>query len=235
MSKAMAGEGPRIPHLAPGTSEVGDLRLDLEASFERLEAQTDYPSIEYVDAASAMSLAGLPLALVIHGDALLQDQEFASYQFGDVGAAGAEFEANRPGTPGNDITVELETGAAEAVAVVGSDVTVTLNTGVSTPATIKALVEGDADAKKLVHVNISGGGGDPIAVAAQQSLAGGEGEGLEVLVKGNDVDVIAKSPSAGTITAQISGMTGAGAGDVVQCRVKTNGLMSDSIGLHLTA
>jgi hypothetical protein len=229
-------ESPLIPHHATPTKEVGDLRGDVDTAFGRVESQDEYPALENIDGGSSVSLGGLPVAFDVNGSNFLQDQVHAAYQFGAVGAAGAEFEANRPGTPGNDITVELATGAGEVVTVPApGEVLVTLNDGVSTPASVKASVEAHADAKKLVHVNISGGGGDPIAVAAQQSLAGGEGEGLEVLVKGNDVDVIAKSPSAGTISAQISGMTGAGAGDVVQCRVKTNGLVSDAIGLHLTA
>ena len=36
-SKSMAPERARIPHLARGTSEVGDLRADVDDSFERFE------------------------------------------------------------------------------------------------------------------------------------------------------------------------------------------------------
>lgn len=183
-SKAMAGEGPRIPHLAPPTKEIGDLRGDVDDSFERLEARTDYPVIKKVVAGMAVDLSNVgaaPEAHAIHGTGFLQDGVQATLTLG-TGTSQLDFTANRPGTGGNALEVELATGGAESVSVAAGIVTVTMNTGTSTPDSIKTTCEADADFVALMTL-VSGGAGVAVVVA-QTPLAGGLGEDLVVKLAG---------------------------------------------------
>lgn len=92
-SKAMAGEGPRIPHRAPPNKEIGDLRADCDDSFERVEARLPadgYPRVDFVD--------GLTVSV---GGA---DQDFALTGEG-FGTVAADLSAKLGGL---DMTVQVD-------------------------------------------------------------------------------------------------------------------------------
>jgi hypothetical protein len=75
-SKAMAGEGPRIPHRADATTEVGDLRADVDAAFERAEVITEKVTLT---AAQLKALAATPAELVAAAGASTVLQLLGSY------------------------------------------------------------------------------------------------------------------------------------------------------------
>lgn len=60
-SKAMELESPRIPHLAPPTSEIGDLRSDVDDAFARVETPVEKVTLT---AAQIKALAATPQELV---------------------------------------------------------------------------------------------------------------------------------------------------------------------------
>jgi len=193
--------------------------------------EADYPLIGKVTGGTSVSIAGSPVAAAIAGDNFLQGQSFASYTFG-TGAASLAFSANRPGTPGNSITVELATGGALSVAVVGTAITVTLNTGTSTAADVKAAVDAYAAAHALVQVAVSGGGGDPVVVAAATPLAGGVGSGVEVLV--NNLEQTVNGTITDTAIAMaVSDFTGSANGDSASLVVVSNGHRSNALTLGI--
>lgn len=227
-SRAFSEEVPNIPHLVQG-KEVGDLRNDVEAAFYRYEKRTGYPTISRVVGGTSVSLAALPVAASLVGTNLLQGQEKASLTLG-LTTSELIFTANRPGTPGNSISVELKTGAGEAISVVGPVIEVTLNTGVSTADSVKTLVDGDADAANLVQV--ASGGAGVAAVAAAQLLAGGVGEGLVVTVNGIAQE-IAGAATDTAIPVSIATLTGAANGDAAVLQVESDGVTSDPITLGI--
>ena len=76
MSRAMRDQRARIPHLARGTSEVGDLRSDVDEAFDVRE---DRPVLTRITGGStALSLAGLPTAKPLVGVGLLAGKTQAS-------------------------------------------------------------------------------------------------------------------------------------------------------------
>ena len=82
-SKSMAGEGPRIPHRAPPNKEIGDLRLDVDDSFERLENMTDWPKLTRVTGGNTgVPINDLPVSAPFVGEDLLQSQVKAAKTFG---------------------------------------------------------------------------------------------------------------------------------------------------------
>jgi hypothetical protein len=225
----MADQRASIPHLSKG--EIKDLRGDVDAAFGLFEKRTGYPKISRVVGGMALSLGGLPQAAGIVGVNLIQGQVHASRTFG-AGTSALTFTANRPGTPGNAITVELKTGAAEAISVVGTVIEVTLDTGVSTANSVKALVDGAAAAAALV--NTTSGGAGVVAVAAAAALAGGVGEGLSVKVNGIEQAVTGATTET-SIPMTVTALTGAAANGAVELDVESDGVRADALTLGVVA
>lgn len=227
-SRAFGEEGPDRPHLVRGrgglSGELRDVREDIEDAYTRLEGLVGYPKLFRVTGGStALSLAALPTAKALVGEDLLQGQTKAALTLG-AGTSQLDFTANRPGKPGNDITVELATGGAESIAVVGNAITVTLNTGTSTPDSIKTTVDADADAARLVQV-VSGGAGVAV-VAATTNLSGGIGEGFVVYVNGIAQEV--DGPITDTaLPLEVTDLTGAANLDQAQILVVSDGVSAN--------
>lgn len=229
-SRAFSNETPDKPHLLRSGGkggEIADLRDDTEAGFYRYEKREGYPKISRVVGGTAVSLAALPASKDLVGTGLAQGQTAASLTVG-TGTAELVFTANRPGTPGNNITVELKTGGAGAIAVTGTDIVVTLNTGTTDADAVKALVDGDTDATRLVQV--TSGGAGVVAVTAATALSGGLGEGVNVYANGIAQEVEG-SITETAIPLVVADLTGAANGDAVVLQVESDGVYSDPITL----
>jgi hypothetical protein len=230
-SFAMSSESPRVPHLAKPGSELYDLRDDVDESFERLEGLTGYPRIVEVPGGNILSIGGSPVSSACVGVNLLQGKEKATLTLG-TGTSELVVNACRPGTPGNDITLELETGGAEAIAVAGDAITVTLNTGTSTPASVVALLDGDADAARLVK-SVSAGVG-VIAVAPATNLAGGTGSGFVVSVGGVAQEVNGEVTDV-LMPLEVATGTGMVTGDAMELLVVSNGVAAPIMTVDIVA
>ena len=223
MSLAMKDQSAAIPHLNKG--EIADLRGDVDGAFGALELGDGYPTLSRIRKGSAVLGLSLPFSAPITGTGLLQDQVAAELTLG-VGTAALKFIANRPGTPGNDISVEVLAGAAEAITVVGNKISVTLNSGVSTSDDIYSLVDGEPDAMALVNLDLGDVG--IMLPAAETHLAGGEGLGLSVKVNGIE-QVVEGAVTDTVIPMAIADLTGALDLDTASVLVTSNGIQSNSM------
>lgn len=232
LSKAMADQVAAIPHL--NKHEIADLRSDVDVAFSLLEAQTGYPVITRVATGHAIDISVVGGGYEAHnivGTGFMQSATQAVASFGAT-TKKLTFTANRPGTGGNAISVELEDGAAEAISVVGTVVTVTLNTGTSTANSVKALCDADASFKKLLSV-VSGGAGI-VDVADATLLTGGTGTDLVVKVGGLAQAVLDKVTDV-LIPMGVTDLTGLAATDSVNCEVICNGVKSAPASVGLIA
>jgi hypothetical protein len=226
-SKALQGEAP--PRYRPGdqTKPVGDLRDDIDDGLVRFEAREGYPMLTRITGGStALSLAGLPTAKALVGTDLLQGKAKASLVLNEGTTAELTFTSNRPGTPGNDITVAIVDSAAGglAVSVLGTDIEIDLGGATPDAATIKAALDADADILNLVSTADDGvaGAGLP-GVSAQANLAGGTGSGFECLVNGIDQKLNGEVTDT-AVPMLVDDLTGAANLDEAAVYVKTNGV-----------
>jgi hypothetical protein len=224
-SRAFGSEVPSFPHRVD--HEEADLRADVENGFQKLEGRVGYPHIGKVTGGTAVSLGAVPVAKAIAGTGFLQGQVAATLALG-TGTSALTFTANRPGTPGNGISVEILTGGALAVAVVGQKISVTVNTGVTTANAAKAAIDADTAAHALVQV-VSGGAG-VLALSAEKPLAGGVGAGLEVKIFGIEQSVYGLVTDT-AIPMGVIDLGTAANGDAVALQIKSNGVTSNAITL----
>jgi len=228
-SRSFGSQSPQIPHLVSG-KEVGDLRNDIEAAFTALEALTSFPKISRVTGGASVSLAAVPVAKALTGESFLQGQVKATLTKG-TGTASLAFTANRPGTPGNSITVAIvQGGAGASVAAVGNAITITLALAGSTANAIKALLDADAGCHGLVQT-VSGGAGT-VLVSAAAPLTGGVGAGLEVFANGLS-QAIRGAVTEQAIPLVVSDLTGAANGDAAVLQVKSNGVHSYPVTIDI--
>jgi len=230
-SKSMAPEHAVRPHLAKGTSEVGDLRLDVDDSFERFEQLTDWPRVVEVPGGNILSIGGTPVSAACVGVNLLQGKAKATLTLG-TGTSELVVNACRPGTPGNAITLALLTGGAESISVVGDDIEVTINTGTSTPASVVALLDGDAAAARLVK-SVSAGVG-VIAIAAATNLAGGTGSGFVVTVGNVEQEVNGEITDV-LMPLEVATGTGMVIGDAMELLVVSDGVAAPVMTVDVVA
>jgi hypothetical protein len=226
-SRSFGSQGPSVPHLSK--NQLSDLRADVEAGFTALEGRADFPKISRVVGGTAVSLAALPVAAAVVGVDLLQGQIKASLVLG-TGTSALTFTANRPGTPGNDISVEIvdSEGGGLAVAVDAGVITIDLGGDTSSANQVKTAVDSDTDATALVQV-VSGGAGT-VVVAAEENLSGGVGVGLLAMVNGISQDIVGSATET-SIPMSISALTGAANGDAAVLQIVSNGVWSDPITL----
>lgn len=236
-SRAMTGTGPFNPHLVRlGQSgvagEVADVRNDVDTSFSKLEARTDYPVVNVVAGGSALSIASAPASTAVTGTGFLQDQTFATHTFG-TGNAALTISAVRPGEPGNALEVKITQGSGGIAATVSNGVmTLELAVGNSTANQCVTEINGDADCKKLFHAVAGGSGASNVLIASQVALAGGVGEGLLVLLGGNEQTVIDLVTGTALVVA-FDDFTGLANTDAAPLVVKSNGVCSDPITIGI--
>lgn len=243
-SKAFGSKGPRAAHLVkPGgglKAEVWDFRNDVEESFSSLEGRPvaeTYPEIDWID--GGLLAAGGDHEIM--GRSLLQGQAFAEL---DMDAThGLIFTALKPGEDGNDITVELISGGATSLTYVAGVLEITFNAGVDDDDAIATAVNADAAACNGYVMAVSSGTINAVGIVAAgvfgpTNLAGGEGEGWECLVTGEEalpanttgatgVAAITELACVVTVPA-LNGLVDARAvGDVAACTITTDGVRAD--------
>jgi len=235
-SRSFSNEGPNKPHLVRlgkggVAGEVADLRDDTESAFGRLEGRTGFPTVDFATGGTAISIAGLPVDVAITGTELLQSQTKATLSVG-TGTAELAFTANRPGEPGNSITVEIvdSAGGGLAIAVSGTDIEIDKGGASDDADAVKVAIDGDADAARLVQV-VSGGAGVPV-VTAQASLSGGVGEGFVVSVGGIAQEVNGAITDT-ALPLEVTDLTGMANGDAAVCTVSSDGVTADPITLGI--
>ena len=223
MSRAMRDQVAAIPHLSKG--EIKDLRLDVDAAFGVLE---DRPVLTRITGGStALSITGLPTAKPLVGVGLLAGKAKASLVLNEGTTAELTFTAQRPGTPGNDITVAIvDSGGVGglAVSVVGTDIEIDLDGATPDAAAIKAALDADADILNLIATADDGvaGAGLP-GVSAQANLTGGTGDGFSVKVNG--IEQMLNGPVTDTaVPMLVSDLTGAANLDEARVVVTTDGI-----------
>jgi hypothetical protein len=217
-SRAMRDQGAAIPHLSKG--EIRDLRLDVDAAFKILEGR---PTLTHITGGTTgVSIAGSPVSKPITGLNLLNGKAAATLTFG-TGTSQLDFDANRPGTPGNAITVAIvDSGSGGAAySVSGTDIEIDLGGAAVTADAAKTAL--DADPEILDLITTTSGGAGNIAVTAQANLAGGTGDGFSVKVNGVEQRLL--SPVTDTsIPLSIYDFTGLANLDEAQLLVVSDGL-----------
>lgn len=223
LSRAMRDQGAAIPHLSKG--EIRDLRQDVDAAMLILE---DKPVLTRITGGStALSLAALPTAKPLVGVGLLAGKVQASLVINESTTAELTFTAQRPGTPGNALTVQVVDSAGGGLAVSETAGVIEIDLGGATPdaATILAALDADADILDLIDTAHDGaaGAGLPLVMAAALNLAGGTGDGFTVTVNG----IAQKLNGPVTDTAVpllVDDLTGAANLDEARVAVTTDGL-----------
>ena len=177
-SLSFGSEQGERPHSL--TREVTDLRKDVELAFNRLEGGDGFPELLVLKAAALGGGGGNnKLKLVddaeILGRNILAGRAQALIRIGDI-----TYTAILPGTDGNSLAVKIVQGAGALSAAIANDViTITLAAANSTNDQVAAAV--NANHLLKISAKVEANNGSNAAVAAQQSLAGGTGEGLSLL------------------------------------------------------
>lgn len=229
-SRSFGTQSPSVPHL--NKNELADLRGDIESAFAAADGKVGFPTVGKVTGGMALSLGGVPVTAGVVGSGFLQNQAKATLTKG-TGTASLAFTANRPGTPGNAISVEIVQGVGSlAISVTSQKITVTLAAAGSTANAVKAAVDAHATAKTMVQV-VSGGAGT-VLVSAEALLTGGTGDGVEVKINDIEQQVVGAVTDT-AIPMVVSALTGSAAGDSVALQVKSNGVMSSAVALGVVA
>lgn len=155
--------------------EVNDLREDVELAFERLEGHDNLPEIhdDTIDANAGTDTVDCALL----GINFLAGRSLASLTLD------AALNIQAPGVAGNEISVEVIAGAAEAIVVTNKHIKITTDDGNSTAAAIKTLIDNEGAAKALVVTSIvTGEDATLITAASKASLAGGSGDGFSATI-----------------------------------------------------
>jgi hypothetical protein len=230
-SKAFGSKGPLIPHHAPATQEIGDLRADVEEAMLLFESRVGYPFITKVAGGAAVSV-GTPAAHAITGAGLLQDQVSALLAVAGTSTGLLTFTANRPGTPGNALSVVVvdSAGGGLAVTVVGgTQINIDLGGATSTVAQVKAAVDAYPAAHALAQVAATGTGNGKIV--AEAFFTGGVGLGTSVLLGGVEQTLTAVV-TATAIAMLTAGSFGAN-GDTAVLVVTANGRVSNTVSVDV--
>jgi hypothetical protein len=188
------------------------------------------PSITKVTGGGEVSLGGVPVNKPIVGTGFLQGQTKATLTSG-TGTAALTFTANRPGTPGNSITVTITTGAgALAVSATGDDADIELAVGGSTADAVKIAWDAEPTTARLAQV-VSGGTGT-VLDATVAPLAGGLGTGIFVYANGLEQDVNGAITET-ALPMRVVDLTGAANLDKVALRVVSNDVSTETFILDV--
>ena len=235
-SRAFGPEKARRPHLAKLTTEVGDLRRDVERAFTRSEGKDGYPDLQWVDGGAPAAAGG---DMVVKGAGLLQGQSFASLTL-FTGTSELVFTAMKPGLDGNDFTVEIQDTGSLTVTLTGNDLVITIDLGTTTSDQIATAVNADAADTDGIIRCASGGTGVAHAVTAATNMTGGLGEGFECFVSGVECLPANTTGTAGAaavaedeITVTVPNLTAEtdarAAGDLAAIVVNSDGVVSNTM------
>jgi hypothetical protein len=230
-SLAFGNLKPQHPHLmVPSQDPAYDLMLMTAQAFQNLENKgVGYPMVAKVAGGSIVSATAVgsgPVAAAVTGSGFLQGQTKASAVIAGTSTGKLTLTANRPGTPGNLLSMDIvDSGSSHiAVTIVGSNIHVNLGGDTKTMAQLKTAV--DAVAGALVQTAASGTGN--AKVTAQTALAGGVGAGVQVLLAGVDQQVTGAVTDT-AIPMSINNISSASAGDMLGFQVVSNGICSDML------
>jgi hypothetical protein len=240
--------------------ELRDLRNDIEEAFVAFEGNDNLPVITGVNhvrtnfnnAGNAQNGAKLRINnLTLHGTNLLAGRSAASIKVYATGSTANYLTVSsiRPGIAGNSLAVEVVSAGADndlSVDITDGKITVSLACagGVIKDAAdnnltaIKAAIDGEIDDDFIVA--ITGDNTDIIsAVIASANLAGGTGEGLEVVCSQDGTAVNLKLVSASNssivlVTNQDLGAQAA-VGDAIGVSVSSHTAQSNTCLLHVLA
>lgn len=155
--------------------ELNDLREDVELAFERLEGHDNLPEIH--DDTIAANAGADTVGCELLGINFLAGRSLASLTLD------AALNIQAPGVAGNEISVEVIAGAAEAIVVTDKHIEITTDDQVSTAASIKTAIDSNVAAKALVVTSIvTGEDATLINAASKASLAGGSGDGFSATI-----------------------------------------------------
>lgn len=219
-----------------GTAQLEAAFLTVEGDISAISSGTGFPAIEKMSTGTVdlTDLATTVMDLDVTGADFLQGQTVATLSYG-AGSAGMVFTALRPGTPGNAITVEIVDSAAGNLDITVTGTAIVIDKGGATDdaATIVAALN-NADpatsdgANLLVDVVVLTDGASAPPVTAEDSLEGGLGTGIELLVNGTDQAVdtaVTETAISGRIlTAAAIGSPADG--EVLGVQVRSNGRIS---------
>jgi len=237
--------------------ELRDLRNDIEEAFVAFEGNDNLPVITGVNhVRTKFTVAGnnniLHIdALTLHGTNLLAGRSAASIKVYATGSTANYLTVSsiRPGIAGNSLAVEVVSAGADnplSVAIADGKITVSLacaggnilDAAANSLANIKSAIDGQIDDDFIVAE--TGDNTDIIsAVIASANLAGGTGEGLEVVCSQNGTAVNLKLTSASNssivlVNAQDLGAVGA-VGDAIGVSVSSHTAQSNTCLLHVLA
>ena len=237
--------------------ELRDLRNDIEEAFVALEGNDNLPVITGVNHnRNKFTVEGNNnklhiTALTLHGTNLLAGRSGASTKVYATGSTANYLTVSsiRPGIAGNSLAVEVVSAGADnglSAAIVDGKITVSLacaggaikDAADNSLSNIKSAIEGEIDDDFIVTK--TGDDTDIIsAVIASANLAGGTGEGLEVVCSHNGTAVNLKLQSASNssiilVNAQDLGAV-AVAGDAIGISVSSHTAQSNTCLLHVLA
>lgn len=229
--QALLDAGTISVTVTAGTDDIADMPTEAD-----IRARTGFPTISFLTGETVS--AGTPAAKTATGTNLLNGQTRASTTFGS-GTSSVLIEANRPGEPGNLITVVLASGAGEAISAgsapagelaVARTVTVTSNDGVSTGNSIATLINAHAVLKLLVRA--TGGGAGTSLGYASQTLAGGTGAGFKAYIGGLQQEMTNKVTDT-SMPMQTVALTGMANGDMASLVVTSDDTVSFPLSVRV--
>lgn len=244
-SKAMEAQRAAKPHLTQGkggvAGEVDDLRSDVDSALEVFEQRSGYPELDWLDGASITALGG---DIVLEGRNLLQGQTFDTLTLW-TGTSEVVITALKPGNTG--FTIQITDGAtagSEVVTKTANAFVIQIQAATSTADQIATAINADgADSDGYLTAN-GGGSGQVNAVAAVANMAGGVGDGFEVMVSGVEA-LPANTTGAnggaavddGTVTCTVPDLTAEtparAATDVVAVSIMSNGVKTGQLSVAL--
>lgn len=233
-SRAFGDQRAAKAHLQRGTGglqgEISDLRSDTDVAFGRGEAQTGYPSLVGIQAASITAagsaditlvgtgLDGQGIATISHGTGLSQLDFFGLEGF-DSNRLGIEL--INPAAPSSALAIlgYAQFGKREVLQIsLGTDAGSALN---SSADDVRNLIRNDATAS--ARLAVTSGGSGIVNILAATDLVGGLGGGYSVLFGQDAADYIL-SIAPGAIIAHQPVMTGLSAGATAVVSAVINGV-----------
>jgi hypothetical protein len=175
--------------------------------------------------------------MTLTGSNLLQNKVQAAATIAGTSTGRLILTANRPGTPGNliSLTVSDDGGGGATYTTSGNSITIdlggaTVSVGTAASAINAALTSNGPGL--LVHAT-STGSGNLVATAATY-LSGGTGQGVAAYVDGAEVGVRTLMTDT-EVQIYVDSLNGAVAGDIVGISVLTDGAMTNTLTSTVTA
>lgn len=240
---------PRFCAPKGGTpGQIDDVRADVEAGFKNNEGRVGFPELFWLDGTPPVAAGG---AVVLKGSALLQGQTFDTVTITDSEAASlgsVVITALKPGVSGISVVVATPSSTL-AVTWDATNKVLTIRPAAagSTDDAVATAINADASAVRGILRAASASAGSFKHAIASTPLAGGAGlyAGNVVSICGTECLPANTTGTAGAAAWTDTGITvtmpdmhttpGIAAGDVVNARIKTNGVVTGNLSFVVTA